>query len=58
MDRPSLESSQIQEAPLLIGENKERWKVLCEQAAIEQEPKKLQELVREIHRNRLTERRK
>jgi hypothetical protein len=31
------------------GANKERWKVLCEQAAIEQDPKKLHELIREIN---------
>jgi hypothetical protein len=31
------------------GENKERWKVLCEQAAGEQDPKKLHELIREIN---------
>jgi len=30
------------------GANKERWKVLCEQAAVEQDPKKLQELIKEI----------
>jgi hypothetical protein len=29
------------------GESKERWKVLCEQAAGEQDPKKLHELIRE-----------
>lgn len=31
------------------GENKERWKVLCEQAAAEQDPKKLLELTRQIN---------
>ena len=31
------------------GANKERWKVLCEQAAVEQDPKKLHELIREIN---------
>jgi hypothetical protein len=31
------------------GANKERWKVLCEQAAIEQDPKKLHELITEIN---------
>ena len=30
------------------GENKERWMQLAEQAAIEQDPEKLLELVREI----------
>jgi predicted Zn-ribbon and HTH transcriptional regulator len=33
----------------MLGENKERWKVLCEQAATEQEPEKLHQLVREIN---------
>jgi hypothetical protein len=31
------------------GENKERWKQLCEEAAIEQDPTRLSELVREIN---------
>jgi hypothetical protein len=31
------------------GQNKERWKVLCEQAAVEQDPKKLHELIKEIN---------
>jgi len=31
------------------GEIKERWMLLCEQAANEQDPKKLIELVREIN---------
>jgi hypothetical protein len=31
------------------GPNKERWKVLCEQAAVEQDPKKLHELIKEIN---------
>jgi hypothetical protein len=30
------------------GENKEHWKTLCEQAAIEQDPVKLVALVKEI----------
>jgi hypothetical protein len=30
------------------GETKERWKVLCEQAATEQDPHKLMVLVKEI----------
>ena len=33
----------------MIGENDERWKVLCEQASVEQDPKKLQELIKEIN---------
>jgi hypothetical protein len=32
------------------GENKERWKELCEQASKEQDPAKLHELIREINR--------
>jgi hypothetical protein len=32
-----------------MRENTERWKKLCEQASIEQDPKKLLELVREIN---------
>ena len=31
------------------GEQKERWKVLCEQVVVEQDPEKLMELVREIN---------
>jgi hypothetical protein len=31
------------------GQNKERWKVLCEQAAVEQDSKKLLELARQIN---------
>ena len=31
------------------GEKKERWMELCAQAAVEQDPKKLMELVREIN---------
>jgi hypothetical protein len=34
----------------MLDTNKERWKVLCEQAAVEQDPKKLHELIREINR--------
>jgi len=30
--------------------NKERWNELCAQAAVEQDPKKLMELIREINR--------
>jgi hypothetical protein len=32
-----------------MQENKERWKALCEQAAVEQDPKKLLELTRQIN---------
>jgi hypothetical protein len=32
-----------------VQENKERWKILCEQAAVEQDPKKLLELTRQIN---------
>jgi hypothetical protein len=34
----------------MIGRNKERWRELCEQASIEQDPEKLLNLVREINR--------
>jgi hypothetical protein len=30
------------------GANKQRWQVLCEQAAVEQNPKKLHELIKEM----------
>jgi hypothetical protein len=32
------------------GERKERWRELCEQAAVEQDPTRLLELTREINR--------
>jgi hypothetical protein len=32
------------------GETGERWKELCAQAAVEQDPQKLLELTQEIHR--------
>jgi hypothetical protein len=32
------------------GETRERWMHLCEEAALEQDPEKLMELVREINR--------
>jgi hypothetical protein len=34
----------------MIGQNKERWLEVCEQAAVEQDPKKLVELTTEIYR--------
>jgi hypothetical protein len=34
----------------MIGQNKERWRELCEQVAVEQDPKKLVELATEIYR--------
>jgi hypothetical protein len=34
----------------MIGQNKERWRDLCEQVAVEQDPKKLVELTTEIYR--------
>jgi hypothetical protein len=34
----------------MIGKDKERWQELCEQAAKEQDPKKLIVLVQEINR--------
>jgi hypothetical protein len=33
----------------MLGENKERWKVLCEQASVEQDPEKLHKLIKEIN---------
>jgi len=33
-----------------MRENAERWKELCEQASVEQDPQKLVELIREINR--------
>jgi hypothetical protein len=38
----------------MLGENKERWKVLCEQAATEQDPVKLLKLITEINELLLT----
>jgi hypothetical protein len=34
----------------MIGLNKERWRELCEQVTVEQDPKKLGELTTEIYR--------
>jgi hypothetical protein len=34
----------------MIGLNKERWRELCEQVTVEQDPKKLTELTTEIYR--------
>jgi hypothetical protein len=34
----------------MIGQNKQRWREVCEQAAIEEDPKKLTDLVTEIDR--------
>jgi hypothetical protein len=34
----------------VIGEIKERWRELCEQASVEKDPKKMMELVPEINR--------
>jgi hypothetical protein len=34
----------------MIGETGERWRILCAQAAKEQDPQTLHELVREINR--------
>jgi hypothetical protein len=33
-----------------LQQNTDRWKLLCEQAATEQDPKKLIELIKEINR--------
>jgi hypothetical protein len=38
------------EVSLMIGQNKERWRELCEQVEVEQDPKKLVELTTEIYR--------
>ena len=35
---------------IMQGEKKERWFELCAQAAVEQDPKKMLELVQEINR--------
>ena len=35
---------------LVIGQNEERWRELCEQVEVEQDPKKLVELTTEIYR--------
>jgi len=35
---------------LLVSLNEERWRELCEQVAVEQDPKKLVELTTEIYR--------
>ena len=34
----------------MVGLNEERWRELCEQVAVEQDPKKLVELTTEIYR--------
>jgi len=34
----------------MIGQNEERWREVCEQGAVEQDPKKLVELTTEIYR--------
>ena len=34
----------------MIGQNEERWRELCEQVAVEQNPKNLVELTTEIYR--------
>ena len=34
----------------MIGEKEERWREVCEQVAVEQDPKKLVELTTEIYR--------
>jgi hypothetical protein len=40
------------------GQTKERWEELCEQAAVEQDPEKLLELVQEINEILLQKRRR
>jgi hypothetical protein len=34
----------------MVDGDKERWKVLCEQAEVEKDPAKLHELIKEINR--------
>jgi hypothetical protein len=34
----------------MIGQNEERWREVCEQVAVEQDPKKLVELTTKIYR--------
>jgi len=34
---------------IMLGENKERWQELCSQAAVEQDPKRLLQLMEEIN---------
>lgn len=34
----------------MLGKNRERWRELCEQAAVEQDPQRMLELIREINR--------
>jgi len=34
----------------MIGQNEERWREVCEQVAVEQDPKKLVEITTEIYR--------
>ena len=34
----------------MVGLNEERWREVCEQVAVEQDPKKLVELTTEIYR--------
>jgi len=34
----------------MIGQNEERWREVCEQVAVEQDPRKLVELTTEIYR--------
>jgi hypothetical protein len=40
------------------GQTKERWEELCEQAAVEQDPEKLLELIQEINEILLQKRRR
>src|ERR1700730_1374757 len=48
MTRPGYATTTWSVVPDAIGKNKERWKELCEQAAHEQDPAKLMQLVKEI----------
>jgi hypothetical protein len=49
-ERPSALIYTCYEVLTLQGENGDRWRLLCERAATEQDPARLMELVREINR--------
>lgn len=38
------------EVSIVIGKNEERWRELCRQAAVEKDPKRMLELIKEINR--------
>jgi hypothetical protein len=43
-------SNPVRQGPTILEENPEKWMALCEQAADEQDPAQLRELVRQIDR--------